>query len=88
MMVGTDAYKCARCGETKSLDHFYLDKAGRVTGYCRDQCHAAWYREYIATRRQIYNASRAAYMREWQRRRHGTPPDRFRGPYKTKQEAS
>lgn len=68
-------HRCSRCGEVKALDRFYLDKQGKVTGYCRDGCHAAWWRAYAAAGKAT---RRPHYARDWARRRAGIPEERWR----------
>lgn len=73
MLIGTDQFTCPRCRETKprTADHFYFvqtgKRAGQVTGYCRDGCHAAYCRDYVAGRDVYERQRRRLYLRAYYR---------------------
>lgn len=69
-------FRCSRCHQAKplTLEHFYVDARGLVTGYCKP-CHRAYLRER-------YHAGLVVrppgYQRESYRRRFAVPPERWR----------
>lgn len=67
MNAGPGLFRCPRCGETKPKTpaHFYFDRTGRVTGYCRDGCQRAYLRERVAGPEE--RDRRRAYLRAWYR---------------------
>jgi hypothetical protein len=78
--MGNGTRRCARCGADKpaTAEHFYFDWRGRITGYCRlcaAAYNAAYYRERMTAQQRARNREAA---RNWQRRTHGTPPERYR----------
>lgn len=77
MLIGTDQFRCPRCGETKpkTAEHFYFDRYGRVTGYCR-RCQSATNRDYVLSDAQRHH--RRLHQRAYLRRKHGVTPDRYR----------
>lgn len=78
-MVGTDRFRCPRCAETKERtpEHFYFDRLGRVTGYCRP-CQRAWWRDYYAARSAFQRRRTRIRSRDWHRRHRGTRSDLWR----------
>jgi hypothetical protein len=67
-------HRCARCGELKptTARHWYFDRDGHITGYCRP-CQNAYTAAYDRAGRRP-----AHYQRDWLRRKRGTPPERYR----------
>ena len=80
MRVGTTHYRCPNCRRVLPADraHFYVGRtgkqAGRLSGYCRP-CTLAVNRAYEQTDRQ--RARRRVYRRDYYRRTHAVPPDRY-----------
>jgi hypothetical protein len=78
VIVDQESYKCALCGIVKprTAEHFYFDKNGRVTGYCRNDCQ----RIYLSNRYALLGASVRPphYARDWRRRKLNVPPSRWR----------
>jgi hypothetical protein len=69
-------HRCPKCGEEALVNeqNFYLDRDGRVTGYCRfNGCHRAYNRAYWAAGRDPHPERK----RDWYRRSHGVPRERY-----------
>jgi len=68
--------RCPNCRRVLPIDpaHFYVGRTGRVSGYCRP-CTLAVNRAYEQTDRQ--RARRRVYRREYYRRTHAVPPERY-----------
>lgn len=79
-----ERHRCPRCKllKPRTEQFFYFDWRGRVTGYCRDGCHAAWGRERLARmsaeQRALEDEHHREAARRWWRRTHGVSPDRYR----------
>lgn len=79
MNVGTQHYRCSRCGLVKERtgEHFYFRSDGNVTGYCRT-CQRAWGRAYWGAVLPYQRARHNAASRDYWRRSRGTDPARYR----------
>lgn len=70
MRVGADLERCPRCGEVKprTPEHFYFDRHGWVSGYCRP-CQKAYWADYYRVRSAYQRQRTNARSRAWHRRR-------------------
>lgn len=81
--TAADPRICPVCAAAKprTAEHWYFDKRGNVTGYCKP-CQRAYLRarSWSTLSEERKDKHRAA-ARAWIRRRNGTPPERYHAKY-------